>query len=147
MLNYDKFLLQCYWNVAEILVGRRVTDIRWITDTRRVRVPTSVNGYGYEFGFISWVWSEPYIRVLPARLPSLSLPSVDILSSIHVYQDRLTQHQSTQIKLQPQSDSPVTTSLLCYYSSRSIHSDPPHVGVHYSPHCLSISAHQYLLVV
>jgi hypothetical protein len=85
MLNYDKFLLQCYWNVAEILVGRRVTDIRWITDTRRVRVPTSVNGYGYGFGFISWVWSEPYIRVLPARLPSLSLPSVDILSSIHVY--------------------------------------------------------------
>jgi hypothetical protein len=79
MLNYDKFLLQCYWNVAEILVGRRVTD------TRRVRVPTSVNGYGYGFGFISWIWSEPYIRVLPARLPSLSLPSVDILSSIHVY--------------------------------------------------------------
>jgi hypothetical protein len=26
------------WNVAEILVGGRVTDIRWITDTRRVRV-------------------------------------------------------------------------------------------------------------
>jgi hypothetical protein len=23
MLNYDKFLLHCYWNVAEILVGGR----------------------------------------------------------------------------------------------------------------------------
>jgi hypothetical protein len=35
-------------------------------------VPTSVNGYGYGLSFISWVWvREPYIRVLPARLPSL----------------------------------------------------------------------------
>ena len=77
MLNCDKFLVQCYWNVAEILVGGRVTVIRWITDTRRVRVPTSVNGYGYGFGFISWVWiREPYIRVLPARLPSIDATSV-----------------------------------------------------------------------
>jgi hypothetical protein len=72
MLNCDKFMLECCWNVAVILVGGRVADLRY----RRVRVriqsvPTSVNGYG--FGFISWVWiHEPYIRVLLARLPSLA---------------------------------------------------------------------------
>jgi hypothetical protein len=33
MLNCDKFLLECCWNVVVILVDERVTDIRWITDT------------------------------------------------------------------------------------------------------------------
>jgi hypothetical protein len=76
MLNYDKFLVQYYWNVAEILVGGRITDIRWITDIRRVRVRIQIRTherkwYGFGFGFISWVWiHEPYIRVLPTRLSS-----------------------------------------------------------------------------
>jgi hypothetical protein len=43
MLNYDKFLVQCYWNVAEILVGGRVTDIRRV----RIQIRTHER---------KWVW-------------------------------------------------------------------------------------------
>ena len=55
MLNYDKFLLQCYWNVAEILVGGRVTDIRWITDIRRVRVRIQIRTHERKWVWV-WVW-------------------------------------------------------------------------------------------
>jgi hypothetical protein len=60
---------------AKIVVGRRVTGIHWVADTRRVQVsiPTNVYGYGYGLSFVSRVWiRELYIRVLPTRLPSLA---------------------------------------------------------------------------
>ena len=62
---------------AKIVVGGRVTGIHWIADTQRVRIwiqihTMNVYGYGYGLSFVSWVWiRELYIRVLPARLPSL----------------------------------------------------------------------------
>jgi hypothetical protein len=55
MLNYGKFLVQCYWNVAEILVDGRVTDIRWITDTRRVRVWIQIRTHKRKWVWV-WVW-------------------------------------------------------------------------------------------
>jgi hypothetical protein len=62
MLNYDKFLLQCYWNVAEILVGGRVTDIRWITDIRRVRVRIQIRTHERK-----WVWVWFYLVGMDTR--------------------------------------------------------------------------------
>jgi hypothetical protein len=63
-------MLKILFDVVVVLVGGRVTDIRWITDTRWV--PTSVNGYEYGLCFISRVWiRETYIHVLLARLSSL----------------------------------------------------------------------------
>jgi hypothetical protein len=55
MLNCDKFLLECCWNCAEILVGGRVTDIRWITDTRRVRVRIQIRTHERKWVWV-WIW-------------------------------------------------------------------------------------------
>jgi hypothetical protein len=43
------------WNVAEILVGGRVTDIHWITDTRRVRVLIQISTHERKWVWV-WVW-------------------------------------------------------------------------------------------
>jgi hypothetical protein len=61
---------------AEIVVGRRVTGIRWIMDTVRVWVWVEIHTherlYGYGLSFVSQIWiCELYISVLPTRLPSL----------------------------------------------------------------------------
>jgi hypothetical protein len=58
MLNCDKFLLEWCWNVAVTLVGGRVTDIRWITDTRRVRVRIKIRTHEHKW---VWVWIGFYL--------------------------------------------------------------------------------------
>jgi hypothetical protein len=51
-------------------------------------IPTNVYGYGYGLSFVSRVWiHELYIRVLPARLPSLmaAFSSSIFIVTIHRY--------------------------------------------------------------
>jgi hypothetical protein len=78
MLNYDKFLVQCYWNVAEILVGERVTDICWITDTWRVRVWIHIRTHERKW---VWVWVWFYLvgmdtrTIYPRSIRPIAIPS------------------------------------------------------------------------
>ena len=45
---------------AKIVVGGRVTGIRWIAPDGYGygyrSIPTNVNGYKYRLSFVSWVW-------------------------------------------------------------------------------------------
>jgi hypothetical protein len=52
---------------AKIIVDGRVTGIRWIADTRQIRVWVEIHTH------------ELYIRVLPTRLPSLKARVIRLL--------------------------------------------------------------------
>jgi hypothetical protein len=80
MLNCDKFLLEWCWNVAVTLVGGRVTDIRWIMDTRQIRT--------HERKWV-WVWIEFYLAGMDTRTiyPCSTRPIAISTSNRYLYFD------------------------------------------------------------